>query len=62
MSALANPVKLTEAQEIERGSLIISVLNLKKVKGTADRFNTAWGDKTPLGMFRLMERLVLDGE
>jgi hypothetical protein len=53
---------ISEKEEIRRGELIAQVLKLKRSKEYPDRFNTEWGTKTPLGLFRIINRIVLDGE
>lgn len=52
--------QLTEAEEIKRGELLAQVLGLKLNK--RGRYDTEWGDKTDLGLFRIVERIVKDGE
>lgn len=53
---------LTEAQEAERGALLARVLKLKRDREHKDRWQTDWGTKTDLGLFRTVERIVIDGE
>ena len=65
LSSLTNTLpSLTEAEELKRGELIATVLNVKRIaKGPdAGRFNTEWGTKTALGLFRTVARIVQDGE
>jgi hypothetical protein len=52
---------LSPEEETRRGTLIREVLKLRRVRGT-DRINTTWGTKSDIGLFRTVERLVLDGE
>ena len=52
---------LTEEEQTRRGELLAEVLGLKK-KRKSGRYDTAWGDKTALGLFRVVERIILDGE
>ena len=52
---------LPEYEESKRGTLIASVLMLKK-KRENGRYSTAWGDKTALGLYRTMKRIVETGE
>lgn len=54
--------QLPEAEEIRRGKLAAEVLNLKRDRTYPDRYLTDWGNKTDLGLFRTLKRLVLDGE
>lgn len=56
---------LTETEEQRRGELLAEVLKLRKRQGPADpypRYQTTWGSKTALGLYRTIERIVLDGE
>ena len=54
---------LTEAEETRRGELLADVLNLKPHKKfTPPRYETKWGTKTALGLFRTIERIVKNGE
>ena len=56
---------LTEQEELRRGELLAEVLRLRKRKGATDReprYQTDWGSKTALGLYRTVERIVLDGE
>lgn len=60
--APASPV-ITEAEEARRGDLIVKVLGLKRLRGTSSvQYQTQWGTKTALGLYRTIQRLVLDGE
>ena len=54
--------QLTEQEQQRRGEMLVSILNLRKEKGYADRYKTEWGNKTALGLFRMVERIILDGE
>ena len=56
---------LTTQEEIRRGELLATVLHLRKHKGATDsepRYQTDWGSKTALGLYRTVERILLDGE
>jgi hypothetical protein len=60
---------LTETEEARRGELLVELLHLKSVGRnhpdhgmTPKRYQTEWGTKTPLGLFRMINRIVLDGE
>lgn len=64
-----NPSELSEAEETRRGELLIEMLGLKPVGRnhhewgmSPPRYNTTWGTKTALGLFRSVSRLILDGE
>jgi hypothetical protein len=62
--ALGRP-DVSEAEELRRGELLAEVLHLRKRKGPTDsepRYQTTWGSKTALGLYRTVERIVLDGE
>ena len=57
--------ELIEAEERRRGELLAEVLRLRKCRGSTDcesRYQTTWGSKTVLGLYRTVERIVLDGE
>lgn len=64
-------MKLTEAEETKRGAILASMLSLKEAKQETahgklpfdpPRYSTEWGTKTALGLFRSIERIVIDGE
>jgi hypothetical protein len=63
-----NPNELSEAEQTRRGQLIVNQLELKEATHyTGDyfvppRYDTAAGNKTAIGIFRMVARLVLDGE
>ena len=48
---------LTDDHAIELGNEIADLLNLKLV---SDKYNTSWGNKTPLGLGRVIERIYTD--
>ncbi len=52
---------LTEQQEAERGALLAHVLKLRKDSEHKDRWQTTWGTKTDLGLFRTVKRIVEEG-
>jgi hypothetical protein len=54
--------EISEAEETRRGEELCRVLKLRREPGETGRYRTAWGSKTPLGIFRTVKRLVLDGE
>ena len=56
------PILLSEAEETRRGQLLIDVLHLKRCKAEPGRYDTEWGTKTALGIYRTVQRIVLDGE
>lgn len=53
--------KITEAEELERGNLLAVVLRMRKSKDTG-RYQTDWGDKTALGLFRTVQRIIEEGK
>lgn len=53
---------LTEAEQARRGKIIAQALHLKHDREHPDRYQTDWGTKTDLGLFRMIERIILDGE
>jgi hypothetical protein len=58
---------IPEAEEARRGALLSKVLKLRKDRECVDRWSTDcwrtdWGTKTDLGLFRMVERIVKDGE
>lgn len=53
---------ITEDEEKRRGEILIQVLHLKKDRNAPGRYLTTWGNKTPLGLFRTIERIIEDGE
>lgn len=57
---------LTEAEEARRGALLAEVLKLKRDKQYPDCWSIKWGGvsdrKTDLGLFRVVNRIVKDGE
>ena len=59
-----HPVQIDESEEMRRGLLIAAALNLKdkNKKGLVALYDTDWGAKNPIGLYRMMERLVIDGE
>lgn len=52
-----NPI--TENELIARGNALIELLNLKVKKN--GRVDTAWGDKTPLGLYHTVLRVINEG-
>lgn len=51
-------MNLTEKEQEKRGKEIIKLLGLKMKKN--GRVDTTWGDKTPLGLYRTLERFYLN--
>jgi len=52
-------------EKIKRGRLIAKVLNLKSHSYYGDddnniRYDTTWGNKTPLGLYETINRLLTD--
>jgi len=50
-----------EAENTRRGELLAKVLQLKKKRDNG-RYDTNWGDKTALGLFLVVQRIINDGE
>jgi hypothetical protein len=61
-AAPEKPAQIDEAEEARRGALIREVLQLRRSIEYPDRVNTAWGNKTDLGLFRTLKRIIEDGE
>jgi hypothetical protein len=59
---LETELGLSEAEAARRGRLIAEGLNLKRDRDYPDRWQTNWGTKTDLGLFRILARLIQDGE
>lgn len=58
-------MNLTEEQEIARGRMLAELLRLKPIKGegwSVDRYDTTWGTKTALGLFRTVAAVVNEGK
>ena len=53
---------ISEEEEARRGELIAFVLNLKRSENFPDRVDTTWGNKTMVGLYRTMKRIVGQGE
>lgn len=50
---------LNDVEADKRGRMLAAVLMLRaKPNG---RYNTTWGDKTPLGLFKTVERILIEG-
>jgi hypothetical protein len=55
--------EITEQEEKRRGELMASMLRLRKLPGYSEpRYNTEWGTKTALGLYRVMDRIVKGGK
>jgi hypothetical protein len=54
--------EMTEAEQARRGEMIAAALKLKRDKDYPDRYQTEWGTKTALGLFRILKRMIQDGE
>lgn len=55
-------MELTIEEKEKRGKLIIEVFMLKRASNNPVRFRTMWGDKTALGVYETMSRLIERGE
>lgn len=55
---------LNEQEATRRGELLAEVLHLRLIRSGSDagRYQTTWGTKTALGLYRTVERIILDGE
>lgn len=51
---------LPELEQARRGLLLIDVLALRV--GPNNRVNTLWGDKTALGLYRTVKRILEEGK
>lgn len=67
-SMLKTPT-ITEAEEERRGKLIAQVLRLRTLTARSahntndiGRYRTTWGTKTALGLYRIVQRIVEEGE
>lgn len=52
---------LSENDEFDRGVLLAEVLCLKKDKEDG-RYQTVWGTKTELGLYRITKRIIEEGK
>ena len=52
---------ISEQEETRRGTLLAEVLSLK-LRGPERRYDTTWGNKTALGLYRTVARIVLEGK
>jgi hypothetical protein len=55
------PEELDEAEEMRRGAMLADALNLKRDEDFPDRWLTDWGNKTNLGLYRIVRRLIVEG-
>jgi len=62
MNATTKRCPLNEAEEARRGALLAKILRLRRDRQDRDRWQTDWGTKTDLGLFRTVARIVEDGE
>lgn len=46
-------------EEQKKGFYLVKMLSLRFTKGT-DRIDTCWGNKTPLGLFLSIQRVIED--
>ncbi len=54
---MATEDELSEQEQARRGQLLARVLMLKKKRDNG-RWDTTWGDKTDLGLYRTVARIV----
>jgi hypothetical protein len=53
-------INITDTERERRGRMLAAVLQLRmKPNG---RYDTTWGDKTPVGLFVTVERILTVGE
>jgi hypothetical protein len=53
--------ELPETEQAARGAAIVRLLGLHLKPGTADRYDTSVGDKTALGLYRTIKRIIDGG-
>jgi hypothetical protein len=51
---------LSDADMVNRGLLLAEVLGLKQKPN--GRYDTTWGDKTPLGLYLTVQRIIEEGK
>ena len=54
-------IELSDEEKAKRGMLLAQTLQLKR-KRSNGRFDTAWGDKTELGLFLTVQRIIKEGK
>jgi len=54
-------IELSDEEKAKRGVLLAQTLQLKR-KRSNGRFDTAWGDKTELGLFLTVQRIIEEGK
>jgi hypothetical protein len=53
---------INETEETRRGELIVQILMLEPSRRESGRYETEWGTKTPLGLYRTIKRIIEKGE
>ena len=54
--------QIAEEEERRRGQMLADALKLKKDPDYKDRYETAWGTKTALGLFRTIKDIIERGK
>jgi hypothetical protein len=57
-----NEDQVSEDIEEARGALLIEVLNLQPDPENPSRVFTTWGNKTKLGLYRTVKRIIEEGK
>jgi hypothetical protein len=56
-------MEISEHEKILRGEKIADILMLREDKGySPKRYKTTWGNKTALGLYGTIQRLITEGE
>jgi len=50
--------KLSEQEQTKIGEQLVKALKLKRDTEHKDRYQTTWGTKTPLGVYRTIEGII----
>lgn len=53
-------IDLSEDEQTRRGEMLAGMMQLRRLPD--GRYNTAWGTKTPLGLYRTAYRIVMKGK
>jgi len=53
---------INEIEQARRGKVIAEALGLKASPEHPDRYDTQWGGKTCLGLFRMIKRIIDEGD
>lgn len=55
-------IPLTEQEEARRGSLLATILKIRQCKRHPGCYQTLWGSKNALGLYRVIDHIVKYGE